>query len=69
MNSINPKLTVTAVVHESGIITAFFNELPGLLVEADNMEGIREKLNYLLKVYIKRLEQVGTDFDIKTQTI
>ena len=63
MNKTSKKLTVTAI-NDAGNITAFFNELPGLVVQGNSMENVRNKLGALLKSFIKRLETVGDNFDI-----
>jgi tetrahydromethanopterin S-methyltransferase subunit B len=57
MSSNSKKLTVTAVTDsKSGLVTAFFNELPGLLVQANTMEEGVDKLKQLLNSFIKRLD-------------
>lgn len=64
------KLTVTAIQDEDeGVVTAFFNELPGLVVQGKNRDDVSEKLVSLLDSYIERLENSDRDFDIKMQTI
>lgn len=69
MNNPN-KGAVTAVMHpDSGAITAFFNELPGLVVQGNSQDDVKNKLNALLKSYIKRLEAMSEDIEIETETI
>lgn len=64
------KLSVTAVVDDNtNIITAFFNDLPALVVQGNTMEDIRTKLTSLLQSFIKRLQNQSTDFDIQTKSI
>lgn len=64
------KLSVTAVVDDNtNIITAFFNDLPALVVQGNTMEDIRTKLTSLLQSFIKRLQNLSTDFDIQTKSI
>lgn len=66
MSNSSKKLTVTAVKHDnSGFITAFFNELPGLVVQGSDDDDVIDKLDSLLKSYIKRLGSVNKNFDIK----
>lgn len=69
---INPskKLTVTAVSHaDSGMITAFFNEMPGLLVQGKSSEDVRTKLGALLDSYIQRLDSIKGNIDIHTTSL
>ena len=69
MQSPRQILTVTAVHHvSSGNITAFFNELPGLLVQGNSDDDVKQKLRSLLNSFKKRLDAVN-DFDIKTQIL
>ena len=64
------KLTVTAVFDEpSKSFTAFFNELPGLLVQGNSFDDVKQKLRSLLLSYIKRLQNIANDFEIKTQSL
>lgn len=64
------KLSVTAVVNDNtDIITAFFNDLPAVVVQGNNMDDVRVKLTSLLQSFIKRLQNQGTDFDIQTKSI
>lgn len=59
-------LTVTAVsMGDSTIITAFFNELPGLLVQGSSDEDVRLKLDSLLGSYIDRLNSAKNNIDIR----
>lgn len=68
MNKPTTKLSVTAMLDSnSNIITAFFNELPGLVVQGNSEDDVKMKLKDLLKLYIKRLETIGKDFDITTK--
>jgi hypothetical protein len=49
MKKTSKGLTVTAVIDgDSRTITAFFNELPDLLVQGKDMEDIKTKLRSLL---------------------
>jgi hypothetical protein len=68
MNNASHKLTVTAVQHDNGVITAFVNQLPGLVVQANSNDDIKIKLQSLLKSYIKRLQAVN-NFDIQTRNL
>lgn len=68
MKKTSKGLTVTAVIDDdSKTITAFFNELPGLLVQGKDMDDIKIRLRLLLKSYLKRLQFIGNDFEIKTR--
>jgi hypothetical protein len=63
------KLTVTAVAHQSsGSITAFFNELPALVVQGDSEDDIDVKLRSLLGSYIKMLESRKDNIVISTKS-
>ena len=64
------KLSVTAVVDDNtNLITAFFNDLPALVVQGRNDDDVRVKLTSLLQSFIKRLQNQGTDFEIQTKSI
>lgn len=70
MNKPTTKLSVTAILdNDSKIITAFFNELPGLVVQGVSEGDVRTQLKDLLGLYIKRLENIGKDFDITTKSM
>lgn len=62
------KLTVIAVDHAEGNMTAFFKELPGLLVQGNDEKEITTKLRVVLKAYIARLES-SEDFEIERRTL
>lgn len=68
---INSKqLTVTIIEHEkSGIITAFVNELPGVLVQGSDEDDATVKLRSLLNTYIQRLRSMDDNFTIKRERI
>jgi hypothetical protein len=69
MNKASKKLTVTAVLDtNSKTITAFFNELPGLVVQGKDVNDIKGKLRSLLASYVKRLQTIGKDFEIRTSS-
>lgn len=56
MSTPSKQLTVTAVTDgKSGIVTAFFNELPGLVVQSQSQDDVVDKLKSLLNSYINRL--------------
>lgn len=58
---------VTAVTdRDSGQITAYFNELPGLVVQGKSISDVRTKLISLLDSYIQRLDSIKTNLDIQT---
>lgn len=58
MKMLSKGLSVTVVVDDdSKTITAFFNELPGLLVQGKDMEDIKTKLASLLRSYVKRMHR------------
>lgn len=62
------KLSVTAVVDgNTKAITAFFNDIPAVVVQGNTMEDVRVKLTSLLQSYIKRLQSQSTDFEIQTK--
>jgi hypothetical protein len=63
------KLSVTAVVDSNQHITAFFNDLPAVVVQGTNIDDVRVKLTSLLQSFIKRLQSQSTDFDIQTKSI
>jgi hypothetical protein len=66
-NKSSKKLIVTAVFdNHSKAITAFFNEFPGLIVQANSLDDVKVKLDSLLKSYIKRLQSIGNNFEIIT---
>jgi predicted RNase H-like HicB family nuclease len=70
MNKATRKFTVTALLDsKSGIITAFFDDLPGLVVQGNSETDVKEKLKDLLKLYIKRLQSIGNDFEITTKSM
>lgn len=70
MNKPTTKLSVTAILEkDSKIITAFFNELPGLVVQGVSESDVKTQLKDLLRLYIKRLENIGKDFDITTKSM
>lgn len=67
MNKPTTKLSVTAILSkDSKSITAFFNELPGLVVQGNSEDDVKMKLKDVLNLYIKRLQTIGKDFDITT---
>ena len=62
-------LTVTAVVHKTtGNITAFFDDLPGLVVQAKTTDDVDKKLRSLLDSFIRRLDSMKNNIDIQTTT-
>jgi hypothetical protein len=63
------KLTATAVVDQNSRITAFFNELPALVVQGDSDDDVKEKLGSLLQSFIKRLQSADNNFEIKTKVL
>jgi hypothetical protein len=64
------KLSVTAVVDDkTSLVTAFFNDLPALIVQGKDIDDVRYKLTSLLKSFIKRLENRSNDFEIQTKSI
>ncbi len=67
----HPKgLTVTAVQHDdSEIITAYFNELPGLVVQGSSMDDVKVKLGSLLKSFQRRLDANQDNFNIQTKCL
>jgi hypothetical protein len=70
MNNPSQKLTATGIVQSgTGTVTAFFNEIPGLLVQGNSEEDAKNKLSSLLSSYIKRLQSIGSNFDIKTESL
>lgn len=63
-------LTVTAVLHpDDGVITAFFDELPGLVVQGTSDDDVETKLKSLLNSYIKRLDSIKDNLNIKTTSL
>lgn len=69
MNKATRKFTVTAIVDGSNVITAFFDDLPGLVVQGSSETDVKEKLKDLLRLYIKRLQSIGNDFEITTKSM
>ena len=70
MANLSSKLTVTAVMDkDNNCITAFFNELPGLVVQGKTTDDIKNKLQSLLASYIKRLDSLKNNFEIETQSL
>ncbi|WP_106929462.1 hypothetical protein [Adhaeribacter arboris] len=63
------KLTVTGILNNSGRITAFFNEMPGLVVQGISEEDVKDKLIILLDAYIIRLESMKNNLDIQTTSL
>lgn len=67
MNKPTTKLSVTAMLdNNSDSITAFFDELPGLVVQGNGWDDVKMKLKDVLMLYIRRLETIGKDFEITT---
>jgi hypothetical protein len=69
MPSNSKKLTVTAVTHpHSGIITAFINQLPGLVVQGSDDADVQKKLDAILTSYVNYVQRLKSlDFEIKNQ--
>ena len=65
MTKQSKKLTVTAMVNTDGNLTAFFDELPGLVVQGKTFNDISVKLRSLLDSYLKRYESRKNNFDIQ----
>jgi hypothetical protein len=64
------KLSVTAVVDDkSSLVTAFFNDLPAIVVQGKDIDDVRQKLTSLLRSFIKRLQSQSNDFEIQTKSI
>jgi len=63
------RLSVTAVEDKSGTYTAFFNDLPAIVVQGKDIDDVRVKLTSLLKSFIKRLQNQSNDFEIQTKSI
>lgn len=61
--------SVTAIKNRSGNFTAFFDELPGLVVQAKDDKEMIDKLDSLLKSYAKRLQSADKNFDIKIKDL
>ncbi len=60
---------VTAIVTaKTGNVTAYFNDMPGLLVQGSSMDDIKIKLKSLLKFYIDKLQSVD-NFEIQTKEL
>ncbi len=67
MSNASNSLTVTAVsLGDSKVITAFFNQLPGLVVQGDSVNDVKVKLHSVLQTYIKKLQSIN-DFDVQPQ--
>lgn len=70
MSNKSKNLTATAIVDaQSGSITAFFNEIPGLLVQGSSDDDVKKKLGSLLESYIRRLDSVKHNFDLQVKSI
>jgi hypothetical protein len=67
---INPskRPSVTAVDY-GGVITAFFTDLPGLVVQGNSADDVHHKLASLLDSYIKRLNNLKNNIDIKPEYV
>jgi predicted RNase H-like HicB family nuclease len=64
------KMTVTAVIDDhTQLVTAFFNDLPAVVVQGVSIDDVRVKLTSLLQSFIKRLQSQSTDFEIQTKSI
>ena len=68
MSKPSMKLTVTAVVDDQNRVTAFFNELPALVVQGNSDDDVKQKLESLLASFVKRL-QSAKDFEIKPKQL
>lgn len=69
MNHSNQKLKVTAVEHASGVITAFVNQFPGLVVQASSKEEVERKLDALMEVFIRKLQAGRKNLEIETRFV
>ncbi|UAY53438.1 hypothetical protein [Ferruginibacter albus] len=69
MTNLSKRMSVTAVANDNGVITAFFDDLPGLLVQGGSIEDVRDKLKSLLESYIKRLDSWKDNIEIETQSL
>ncbi len=70
MSTNSKQLTVTAVTDsKSGVVTAFFNELPGLLVQSDTTDDVVDKLKSLLRSYIKRLDSIKDNIHVNQKAV
>lgn len=68
MSTPSKGLSVTAVNYK-GVITAFFDDMPGLVVQANSADDVKHKLSSLLASYIKRLDSIKDNINIKTESI
>lgn len=70
MTNQQKKPTVTAVLHkDTGVVTAFFNDLPGLIVQGSDQTDVTKKLSSLLDSYIKRLDAMKNNIDIQVKSL
>jgi len=64
------KLNVTAIVHgDTGVITAFVTKLPGLLVQGNSHDDVAAKIDKVVQVFIKALDQSRNNLEIETKVI
>lgn len=66
MRNPTKKMSVTAVLHEdTGQITAFLNDMPGLLVQGDSNDDVKAKLKSLTESYIKKFDSIKDNIEIQ----
>ncbi|WP_295233873.1 hypothetical protein [Sediminibacterium sp.] len=69
--STKPKqLTVTAIQDSNtGVFTAFFNEMPGLLVQTKSQDDIVQKLKIVLDAHLTRLNSIKNNIQVQQKSI
>jgi hypothetical protein len=62
-------LTVTAVQDENGMVTAFFDKFPGLVVQGKSINDVHGKLSSLFNSYKEWLSSYDHRIEIQTQVL
>lgn len=69
MSITNKKLSVTAIQNPDGLFTAFFDQLPAIVVQGSSIDDVRVKLSKLLKAFAERLNAIDSNFNIQTASV
>jgi predicted RNase H-like HicB family nuclease len=68
MNNALHKYSVTAVMHSDGIVTAYVNDLPGILVQGNSSDDVKSKIEIVLESYIKKLQKISSNIEIEAHS-